>query len=88
VVFVDSGKGLVGALVVDRRLVMANVVTLPSRVLPEAARTISFARVFGRAASFRALGVFGHFASVCLFARGLAVGQGCLEAFDVEAHAN
>lgn len=86
-VFVDIGKGCVGLLVVNRRLIMANVVTLPSRVVLEGARTISFARVFGRTASATGR-VFGHFASVCLFARGLAVSQACLEAFDVVAHAN
>jgi hypothetical protein len=67
---------------------VANEVTLPTSRGREAARTILFAVVFGRAASFRARGVFGHFASFCLFALCLAVGQGCFEAFDVVAHAN
>jgi hypothetical protein len=66
---------------------VANEVTLPTSRSREAARTILFAVVFGRAASATGR-VFGHFASFCLFALCLAVGQGCFEAFDVVAHAN
>jgi len=55
---------------------VANEVTLPTSRRREAAGTIFFAVVFGRAASFRALGVFGHFAIFCLSALCLAVGQG------------
>jgi len=87
VVLVNIGEGSVGFFVVDRRRIVANVVTLPSSIILEGARTISFARVFGRAASATGR-VFGHFASVCLFARCLAVAQACFEAFDVVTHAN
>jgi len=62
-------------------------VTFPTARLCEAARTASFGRIFGRAASSTAR-VFSNFASGRLSACCLAVRQACTPAFDVVTHAD
>jgi len=62
-------------------------VTFPTARRCEDARTASFGRIFGRAASSTGR-VFGNFASGRLFACCLAVGKACAPAFDVVTHAD